>query len=1494
MLRNSVLGTKNSSNEMSWAFSQVKGTLEEDFTEADLISCVEFNSDGKLLACGDKGGRIVIFQRASGSRKATNEYDLYCTFQSHEAEFDYLKSLEIEEKINKISWLNSGKNAAHFMLTTNDKTIKLWKLSERDKRVEDVIFDKNGTDISYYDSAELRFPKYRVVEPTVQPNLRRVYTNAHSFHINSISVNSDQETFISADELRINLWNLEVTNESFVIVDIKPANMEELTEVITAAEFHPQHCNIFAYSTSKGAVKLCDMREAALCDQYSKIFEEADVNGSTFFSELISLISDLKFTKNGRYMVTRDYLTVKIWDLNMDKKPVETYYVHDYLRNRLCSLYETEYIFDKFELSIGGNDNYIMTGSYNMFKIVDRQNKRDSMFEVNKDILRSRYLRPRKVTQLNESLKKKNKRDEINPDSIDLNKRIFHTAWHPKENIIAVASTKNLYLFNGVCGESILVQTVNEVTSKIYQCNSLHIRPLTEDDYQLISINSDEIENGLLHQQRVFTTAFIGDSNLPRFNTVPIWLQSSANVPIFVEICKFEPSSAKGIILTDSTKLVIHSPHEKVEINESSQINDKVDESSGTLRSVLGIFRSILPPKEISTNQISSTKKELTMSSSKSIPIYNNESLLLRILPYNTQLESTFPYCTAFISDFHFRSSVDKYCLAKLRQLFTVNEKDERKKSNNSKQIDSLLNISALDSPEDKFNAQFVDKLLRNQDDITESIILVIASSKCPPDSIQLNDCFRSSKEIVATSYVQLISINHSETSQKITNFDKTDYLSVPVATQLTLCPINSVPVNVTTWIGEIQKQFLDLFKCNTNKFPNFKNLFFLNNGFIIKLGDYYFVANHVETIGFSDLSRLAWEKLLKTSFFVSSKTELIIKPNIPIKADVTQILQRISKPIKQIDSTHLSDLFNDVQSSKAFGGFTSEISKCYNLIQLALQLTQETRTLINFGSNKSISSLFNSLLITGNKGSGKTTFVKRLCHKLIRNHFVYCRTINCSYVKGKRIESLQKLWLNSIQEAVQRQPSILVFEDLDEISYHVENEKGSNDLNETNNENVSFESVYCERVAYVFLRLIDIIHHLKSATLFSRVCIIVTAKSISKLNQIISKMCTFDETIELLPPDFSQRVDIIEQIILNKDLSIPNQSGQLKPIIQFDMKQLARSTKNYYPNDLNHLIDIVIHNALVDVFQCDEQTVLPKSICLNDSNVQYALSQFTPEHLKGHHRPIQSKRNLSDIGGLHQVKEIILNTILLPTKYPKIFSQLPLKLQNSILLYGMPGTGKTMLVEAIAVESNLNFIGVKGPELLSKYIGASEQSVRDLFVRAQAMAPCILFFDEFDSLAPKRGHDSTGVTDRIVNQMLTLLDGLEEMRHDVYILAATSRPDLIDLALLRPGRFDRCVPCPLPNENDRIEILRALSRKLNIDSTSVRWESVAELTNHFTGADLQALLYTAYLCACKRINPNESINEIEIVITDQDMKQSIEQTKPSIGEKERIKFETM
>lgn len=253
--------------EIQWCFSQVKGTLDDDVTEADIISCVEFNHDGDLLATGDKGGRVVIFQRDPASRQSQprrGEYNVYSTFQSHEPEFDYLKSLEIEEKINKIRWLRR-KNQAHFLLSTNDKTIKLWKVSERDKRIDGF---SSREEIGCL--AALRVPKLQPMELMVEATPRRIFANAHTYHINSISVNSDQETYLSADDLRINLWHLEITDQSFNIVDIKPTNMEELTEVITAAEFHPSQCHMFVYSSSKGTIRLCDMRAAALCDQHAK------------------------------------------------------------------------------------------------------------------------------------------------------------------------------------------------------------------------------------------------------------------------------------------------------------------------------------------------------------------------------------------------------------------------------------------------------------------------------------------------------------------------------------------------------------------------------------------------------------------------------------------------------------------------------------------------------------------------------------------------------------------------------------------------------------------------------------------------------------------------------------------------------------------------------------------------------------------------------------------------------------------------------------------------------------------------------------------------------------------------------------------------------------------------------------------------------------------------------------------------------------------------
>lgn len=231
---------------------------------------------------------------------------------------------------------------------------------------------------------DLVLPKLQVLENVISCHPRREYTSAHAYHINSISINTDGETFLSADDLRINLWNMQYSNQTFNIVDIKPENMEDLTEVITSAEFHPTSCNLFAYSNSRGAIKLGDMRKNALCDVYAKSFEEEEQPGDkSFFSEIIASISDIKFTQDGRYIVARDYLTLKIWDVKMESRPVKTIQIHEHLRSKLGDLYENDCIFDKFECVISSDGKYFATGSYhNYFHVYDRTGRNDVCVEV--------------------------------------------------------------------------------------------------------------------------------------------------------------------------------------------------------------------------------------------------------------------------------------------------------------------------------------------------------------------------------------------------------------------------------------------------------------------------------------------------------------------------------------------------------------------------------------------------------------------------------------------------------------------------------------------------------------------------------------------------------------------------------------------------------------------------------------------------------------------------------------------------------------------------------------------------------------------------------------------------------------------------------------------------------------------------------------------------------------------------------------------------------
>uniref|UniRef100_A0A8C3WQE2 Serine/threonine-protein phosphatase 2A 55 kDa regulatory subunit B n=1 Tax=Catagonus wagneri TaxID=51154 RepID=A0A8C3WQE2_9CETA len=409
---------------------------------ADIISTVEFNHTGELLATGDKGGRVVIFQREQESKNQVHrrgEYNVYSTFQSHEPEFDYLKSLEIEEKINKIRWLPQ-QNAAYFLLSTNDKTVKLWKVSERDKRPEGYnLKDEEGRLRDPATITSLRVPVLRPMDLMVEAAPRRVFANAHTYHINSISVNSDYETYMSADDLRINLWNFEITNQSFSILSWGPRTGWLERRVLRYDSFQPHQCrNLYLLSYPKHLLFVLFF----FCPA---VFEEPeDPSNRSFFSEIISSISDVKFSHSGRYIMTRDYLTVKVWDLNMENRPIETYQVHDYLRSKLCSLYENDCIFDKFECVWNGSDSVIMTGSYNnFFRMFDRNTKRDVTLEASRENSKPRaILKPRKVC-----VGGKRRKDEISVDSLDFSKKILHTAWHPSENIIAVAATNNLYIF---------------------------------------------------------------------------------------------------------------------------------------------------------------------------------------------------------------------------------------------------------------------------------------------------------------------------------------------------------------------------------------------------------------------------------------------------------------------------------------------------------------------------------------------------------------------------------------------------------------------------------------------------------------------------------------------------------------------------------------------------------------------------------------------------------------------------------------------------------------------------------------------------------------------------------------------------------------------------------------------------------------------------------------------------------------------------------------
>jgi transitional endoplasmic reticulum ATPase len=222
------------------------------------------------------------------------------------------------------------------------------------------------------------------------------------------------------------------------------------------------------------------------------------------------------------------------------------------------------------------------------------------------------------------------------------------------------------------------------------------------------------------------------------------------------------------------------------------------------------------------------------------------------------------------------------------------------------------------------------------------------------------------------------------------------------------------------------------------------------------------------------------------------------------------------------------------------------------------------------------------------------------------------------------------------------------------------------------------------------------------------------------------------------------------------------------------------------------------------------------------------------------------------DVGGLAEVKQELMEAIEWPLKYKELFAYASTTPPKGIFLYGPPGTGKTLIAKAVANESQANFISIKGPELLSKWVGESEKGVREIFRKARQAAPCIIFFDEIDAIAPVRGGEfgDSHVTERVISQLLTELDGLEVLK-DVVVIGATNRPDIVDPALLRPGRFDRLLYIPPPDLESRIQIMKIHTRSLPL-AEDAKIEQLAERTEGFTGADIASFVSTAVMLAIR------------------------------------------
>src|ERR687885_1751982 len=506
-------------------------------------------------------------------------------------------------------------------------------------------------------------------------------------------------------------------------------------------------------------------------------------------------------------------------------------------------------------------------------------------------------------------------------------------------------------------------------------------------------------------------------------------------------------------------------------------------------------------------------------------------------------------------------------------------------------------------------------------------------------------------------------------------------------------------------------------------------------------------------------------------------------------------------------------------------GGLKEEIQKVREMIELPLR-HPEIFEKLGIEAPKGV-------LLYGPPGTGKTLLAKAVANETNANFYSIGGPEIMSKFYGESEERLR----DTFRQAQENSPSIIFIDEIDSIA--PKREEVSGDVE--------------KRVVSQLLSLMDGIESR------GKLVVIGATNRPNAIDPALRRPGRFDREIEIGIPDEEGRFDILQ--IHTRGMPLTE---------DVNLESIAKVTHGFVGADLEALSKEAAMRSLRRILPeiNMEQSKIPvevlNKIKITHKDFEDALKDVQPSALREVH--VQRPNVTWDqIGGLNEVKEELAEAIEWPLKHSDLFEQADVKPPKGLLLYGPPGTGKTMIAKAVATTSEANFISVKGPELISKSVGESEKGVREIFRKARQAAPCIIFFDELDAVAPRRGRSEgdAHVTERVISQTLTEMDGLEDLT-GVVIIGATNRPDIIDEALLRPGRFDRILEVPVPDKEARKEILKIHTNKKPLDST-VNLDRLVELTDGYTGADIAAIVNAAAMSAIKEHVRQKDSTKLEI-----------------------------